>query len=64
MSYTLKCPKCGKILMGIQQASCPKDVMCPNCLKSGVVIYMIEDQNSSSYKNIGGGLFINKNKLS
>lgn len=61
-SYVLRCPRCQKILMGVNPSTCNKDIICSNCLKTGNVVYMVEEHNNVTYKHIGDGLFISKNK--
>jgi DNA-directed RNA polymerase subunit RPC12/RpoP len=53
---TYKCPNCNKSTFGVNKKF-NNHIICPECLKKGITVVMIEstDQMNSSY--IGDGFF-------
>lgn len=60
METTYKCPVCKKETIGVKNGSCGSICVCPNCQKTGNIVYM-EEQKSSFYCNLGSGLYQKKN---
>ena len=55
---TYKCPNCNKQTFGVNTNANNSSVICPNCLKDGLTVVMIESKDNSDASYSGDGLFI------
>ena len=53
---TYKCPNCGKQTFGVNKRN-GEVIICPECLKKGITVVMIESQGQQKATYAGDGLF-------
>lgn len=52
---TYKCPNCGKQTFGVNKNN--GNIICPECLKKGITVVMVESQDQQKATYVGDGLF-------
>ena len=57
MEIMFKCPRCGKVSIGVYKSGFEQQIICPHCLKEGVHSVMESQGPINESKNMGGGLY-------